>query len=63
MTFIAAGFVFGSAGVPPVGLRGVKAHNITGGTPALLKPHPKTSLDRAAFAEQKLDRNTGQENI
>jgi hypothetical protein len=40
--FIGAGLVFGSAGVPPVGLRGVKAHKITGETPALPKPFPKS---------------------
>ena len=43
--FIAAGRVFGSAGVPPVGLRGVKASKITGETPALPKPIPKPSFN------------------
>jgi hypothetical protein len=43
--FIAAGFVFGSAGVPPVGSRSVKAQKITGETLALPKPLPKFSLN------------------
>ena len=34
MLFIGAELVFGSAGVSPAGLRGVKAHKITGVTPA-----------------------------
>ena len=54
ITFIAAGLVFGSAGVPPVGSRGVKAHKITGETPALRKPLPKPSFNCVASAEQKL---------
>ena len=59
MPFIAAGLVFGSAGVPPVGSRGVKAHKITGETPALPKPLPKPSFNCVAFAEKKLVRNAG----
>jgi hypothetical protein len=52
--FIAAGFDFSSAGVPPGGLRGVKIHKITGETPALPIPLPKPSFDCSASAEQKL---------
>jgi hypothetical protein len=57
--FIAAGLVFGSAGVPPVGSRGAKAYKITGETPALPKPLPKPSLNCVASAERKLVRNEG----
>ena len=53
MPFIAAGLVFGSAGVPPVGSRGMKVHKITGETPALPKPLPKSSFNRVASAKQK----------
>jgi hypothetical protein len=51
MHFIAARLVFGSAGVPPVDLRGMETHKITGETPALPKPLPKSSFDRVASAE------------
>jgi hypothetical protein len=57
--FIAAGFAFGSAGVPPVGSRGGKAHKISGETPALPKPFPNASFNCVAAAEQKLVRNAG----
>jgi hypothetical protein len=57
--FIAAGFVFGSAGVPLLSWRGVKAHEITGETPALPKPLPKLLLSCVASLEQKLARNAG----
>jgi hypothetical protein len=40
-TFVVAGFVLGSAGVPPVGSLGVWTYKITGETPALRKPLPK----------------------
>jgi hypothetical protein len=53
MPFIAAGLVFGSAGVPPVGSRVVKAHKITGETPALQKPLPKPSLNCVTSSEKK----------
>jgi hypothetical protein len=59
MTFIAAGFVFCSAGVPPVGSRGVEAHKITRETPALQKPLVTLSLNCVKHAEKKLVRNTG----
>jgi hypothetical protein len=59
MLFIAAGLVFGSAGVSPVVSVGVKAHKITGETPALRKPLPRTSFDCVGSAEQKLVRNAG----
>ena len=49
--------VLGSAGVSPVGSRGGKTHEITGETPALPKPLPRTSFDYAASAEQCLERN------
>jgi hypothetical protein len=52
--FIAAGLVFGSAGVPPVGLCSVKANKITGETPALPKPLMKPLINGAAPAERKL---------
>jgi hypothetical protein len=55
--FIAAGLVFGSAGVPPVGSRGVNARKITGKTPALPKPLPKPSFNCVASAEQESVRN------
>jgi hypothetical protein len=55
--FFAAGLVFGSAGVPPVGSRVVNAHKINGGTPALPKPLPKLSLNCVASAEGELVRN------
>jgi len=55
--FIAGRLVFGSAGVPPVGLRGVKAHKITGETPALPKPLPKFSLIALHSQNKKLVRN------
>jgi hypothetical protein len=57
--FIAAGFVFGSAGVPPVGSRSVKFHKITGETPALPKPLSKLSLICVTSAEKKLARIAG----
>jgi hypothetical protein len=57
--FIAARLAFSSAGVPPVGSRGVKAHKITGETPALPKSLPKPSFHCVASAEQKLARNSG----
>jgi hypothetical protein len=52
--FIAARLVFGSAGVPSVGSRVVKALKITGETPALPKPLPKPSFNPVASAEQTL---------
>jgi hypothetical protein len=57
--FIVAGLVFGSAGVPPVGSRGVKAHKITGETPALPKSLP--SFRSIAFHPQSKSsvRNAG----
>jgi hypothetical protein len=59
MPFNAAGLAFGSAGVSPVGSRGVKAHKITGETLALPKPLPKPSVNCFAYAQQKLVRNSG----
>jgi len=59
MSFIAAGVDFGSAGVPPVGSRGAKSHKITGETPALPKPIPKTMLLCVTSSEKKLARNAG----
>jgi hypothetical protein len=59
MLFIAAGLVLGSAGVPPVVSRGVKACKTTGETPALPKPLPEASFDSVTPAEQKLVRNAG----
>jgi hypothetical protein len=57
--FIKAGLVFGSAGVPPVGSRGVKARKITGETPALPKPLPKPSFNSVAPAKRKLREKCG----
>jgi hypothetical protein len=57
MPFTAAELVFGSAGVPPVGSRGAKAHKITGETPALRKPLAKPSLNCVTHAVKKLVRN------
>jgi hypothetical protein len=59
MPFIAAGFVFGSAGVPLVGSRSAKSHKITGETPALPKPLPKTLLFCVTSTEKKLARFAG----
>jgi hypothetical protein len=53
------GFVFGSAGVPPVGSRGGEAHKITGEMPTLPKPLPKPSLNCVTNAVKKLVRNAG----
>ena len=50
---IATGHVFGSAGVPPVGSRGVKTYIITGETPALLKTILKPSFNCIVFVEQR----------
>jgi hypothetical protein len=57
--FNSSGLVFGSAGVPPVGLRGVKAHKSTGETPALPQPRQKASPNCITHAEKKLVRNAG----
>jgi hypothetical protein len=57
MAFIVAGFVFGSAGLPPVGSRGVGTHKITGKTPALPKTLPNPSFYFVSHEEKKLARN------
>jgi hypothetical protein len=59
MPFMAAGLVFGSAGVPPVGSSGAKAYKITGETPALPKPFPKPSLNCVTSAKKKFVRYAG----
>jgi hypothetical protein len=41
MIGIAVEFAFSSAGVSPAGLRCAQGRKSTGGTPALLRPHPK----------------------
>jgi hypothetical protein len=57
--FITAELVFGSAGVPPVGSRGVTGPKITGETPQQQKTLPEPSFNCVPSAEQTFARNVG----
>src|ERR1019366_6632058 len=56
---IAGGCALSSAGVSPEGLRCVRAHKITGDTPALLEPGPKPLFYCVKTAERSFVRNAG----